>query len=867
MIKGHFIQHTHWDREWYFTTADSVVLSEQVFTEILDELEANPLANFCLDGQSSIVDEYLEIHPEKLATIKELVKKQRLFVGPWYTQTDALLVDDESMLRNLMVGIYDIKTKYGEPMMLGYLPDTFGFNAQLPTMLKQVGIDNILFWRGIKYDKLVASPYFKWQGLGATNVLAINFPFGYGTGLLSIEAEENLSDFIDKRLDYYIDFIKDYGNHEDIIVPSGADQKNILPNFEKVLEKINQKSKYEHIISDYPTFVDEIRKKDGLPLYQGELREPTYARVHRTIGSVRMGIKLANYHLEQKMLRRIEPLVVIARKNGINIGNGLIRKIWKKLFECQAHDSIGGCVSDNVAVDIIHRQKEALEMIDGIENLITKRFADALNLSENEILVFNTELTKFSGDKTIHIVAPNKNISFSNDENATIINEIYYPERKDIMKLVAEGYEFFDEPEYYELTINLHVEIPACGYCVIAYEESETPLNELKVHEGNCIKNNRYKITFEDGLINLDYNGKKISNFISIVDEGNAGDTYDYSPLSGDKEIIFNFNESFTIKSIKENKLVILGEMELPYDLEDRLSQSPQTKLETIRLELTLKEDTSTIEGKIVVDNQILSHRLRLKLQVEDKSESSIAQIQNGFVKNTPDEIPIDWQKTMVEKPVNIEICDKSITVEAKEQTYTIFTDGIKEYERVGAELFITLMATTGQLGKPNLEWRPGRASGDTTNEGHIMMPTPLAQELGENVFTFGIHIENEQFNEHKIAKLTTKRLHQSMSYQKQTLNVFIKRLDNKIWPAKNYPKVAKAFSAVELSTKAIVSAIYPAYFHENAYVIRVKNPTGAIIGFDELELPKGIIVNALEEQVELGELPAYDYVNILVEF
>ena len=120
--------------------------------------------------------------------------------------------------------------------------------------------------------------------------------------------------------------------------------------------------------------------------------------------------------------------------------------------------------------------------------------------------------------------------------------------------------------------------------------------------------------------------------------------------------------------------------------------------------------------------------------------------------------------------------------------------------------------------------------------KGYIMMPIPPA---------------------HKIAKLTTKRLHQSMSYQKQTLNIFIKRLDNKIWLAKNYPKI----------TKAIVSAIYLAYFHENSHVIREKNPTGSIICLDELKLPKGIIVNVLEERVELDELLAYDYVNILVEF
>lgn len=46
MVNAHIIQHTHWDREWYFTNEDAIVLSDQVFTEVLDELERNPKVNF-----------------------------------------------------------------------------------------------------------------------------------------------------------------------------------------------------------------------------------------------------------------------------------------------------------------------------------------------------------------------------------------------------------------------------------------------------------------------------------------------------------------------------------------------------------------------------------------------------------------------------------------------------------------------------------------------------------------------------------------------------------------------------------------------------------------------------------------------------
>ncbi|CCQ19752.1 Mannosylglycerate hydrolase [Listeria monocytogenes N53-1] len=69
MVKAHIVNHTHWDREWYFTSADALVLSEQLFTEVIDELKKHPEANFVLDGQLSILDDYVALYPEKLADI------------------------------------------------------------------------------------------------------------------------------------------------------------------------------------------------------------------------------------------------------------------------------------------------------------------------------------------------------------------------------------------------------------------------------------------------------------------------------------------------------------------------------------------------------------------------------------------------------------------------------------------------------------------------------------------------------------------------------------------------------------------------------------------------------------------------------
>ncbi|STY45138.1 Mannosylglycerate hydrolase [Listeria grayi] len=157
MIKAHIVNHTHWDREWYFTAMDALVLSEQLFTDAIVELEKNPEASFVLDGQLSILDDYLALYPEKLSNIQALIAKKQLFIGPWFTQSDAFYAHAESILRNGMIGVFESK-KYGEYMDIGYLPDTFGFNAQVPAILEQLGLDTFIFWRGFILANMSAVP-------------------------------------------------------------------------------------------------------------------------------------------------------------------------------------------------------------------------------------------------------------------------------------------------------------------------------------------------------------------------------------------------------------------------------------------------------------------------------------------------------------------------------------------------------------------------------------------------------------------------------------------------------------------------------------------------------------------------------------
>ncbi|WP_269748139.1 glycoside hydrolase family 38 N-terminal domain-containing protein [Enterovibrio coralii] len=101
----HVISHTHWDFEWYFSTHESLIQLIYHMEEVMDALEKGEVDNYYLDGQLSIVEDYLNACPHQKSRFTALVESGKLKIGPWYTQTDQLIIAGESIIRNLQLGI------------------------------------------------------------------------------------------------------------------------------------------------------------------------------------------------------------------------------------------------------------------------------------------------------------------------------------------------------------------------------------------------------------------------------------------------------------------------------------------------------------------------------------------------------------------------------------------------------------------------------------------------------------------------------------------------------------------------------------------------------------------------------------------
>ena len=132
-VEVHVVSHTHWDREWY----KPAVRFRQQLVALVDDLTDSPPADgasFLLDGQMSVIEDYLAIRPERERVIATLLARRAIEAGPWYVLADELMPGGEALVRNLLAGRRWLRRLGGEAPRVLYSPDSFGHPAAFPAL-------------------------------------------------------------------------------------------------------------------------------------------------------------------------------------------------------------------------------------------------------------------------------------------------------------------------------------------------------------------------------------------------------------------------------------------------------------------------------------------------------------------------------------------------------------------------------------------------------------------------------------------------------------------------------------------------------------------------------------------------------------
>ncbi len=856
------VSHTHWDREWYFTLSDSILLSLYNFEQVIEILEtSDKYKTFHLDGQTSIVENFLEYKPEYKDRIIKLVKAKKLYFGPWFAQTDSLHIEGESFIRNLYYGSKKAN-ELGGNMKIGYLPDTFGHNSQTPQLFKGFGIDNVMFWRGFDPAK-INSQYFNWLSPDGTQILAINLTFGYG-GAHGFKMNHEEWDKVVIPMANQNSKSTPYNN---LLMPAGGDQTLINSNFPDKIEELNKyNDDFEWKLSSYEEFIknlkEEIKDLSNLEKYEGDFREPVRARVHRTIGSSRVDIKMKSWKLEQRMINILEPLTVLFSKLATDklINLSVIEKAWKLCLDGHSHDSLGGCNADLTNSNIIYRFNEAENLVDGTINFLKKALGESiLEKHLKDLVIYNfeswdlnskwREVTLISRSPMVEIYDGKTKLEQEIISSTPLVNGMK-------SNITSKGEVMVPADPYYRIKINVKVSIPSFGYKSFNIKNIEANHNNPFIST-NMIENDNLKISISENnvlLLNKN-NNQEIKNLIKLENVANDGDSYDFSPLEKDIPITDFIISDVKTKTIsKKHKIIIFkAETEIPIELFDRFKRSETMTSQKFNFEISIKDEK--IDFKINTINFARDHRWRLLINTPINKNEVFTDIPFGYQKRELKIIPKDWNNTYVEKPLNYFPIINTFFKQDEKQTFIVSTKGMKEIELVDNQIIaLTLYRVNGWQGKENLTIRPLRASGMT------LANTPEAQfPMKDLTFEFEMIFSNSKLTEDEIHKTMRDYNTRTDFYQVQDIDKFLNRLDRFEMKFDKY-NLESEYSLFNQKNLTLTSAYLSQY--DKKPVFRFVNLKDQIKK-SELNI-NGEYVNFNEEKIKIEDfIPKYRAITI----
>ena len=735
MSKFHIIAHTHWDREWHKTYQENRVRLIPFMDDLLKQIHAKDDFVFTLDGQTSLIEDYLEVKPENKETLIRAFGTGRLIPGPWYVQPDTFIPSFESLVRNLLIS-KRIAKPFAPQLNTGYLPDSFGQSSVVPPLLKGFGMDTALIYRGVS-DEDTKHNEFIWKGIDESSVTTVWMPKGYGNGMfLSTDLEKS-----EKEIKTNLDLLHKRSVSDNLLLMSGSDQCFAKSHLIDAKDKLNEHYK-EHTFSltSIDRYMESISQyKDKLDTLEGELRKGQFSRVHASIAGTRGDIKKENHDMERLYESVLEPLNALMVLNGEKDNRDIIQKGWKYIVENHAHDSI--CT---VCTDTVHKEmRMRIEYARQIANTIIDNHTDKLHViikydehGGRPVIVFNGTLAKGVVPIETTVYTKEKSFDVYNKSGDALSFDILHQTTINL-KDTKVSLSPIPDDHYYKTSINTLVEVDGIGYHTLYIKEGTAPSKEARsMIKEYGLQNERVAVVFkDDGLIDIKdmETGTLYEDQLEFIDGGNAGDEYDYSPPKEDS-LVSSMNQLTSKKIIKDTPLEAVVELthslEVPVTtgLEKRSDAMRELKLKT---EVSLYKDSNHVAFKTTVDNAAYNHRLQVRFKTNSPETTHISDTQLGPIEreNVFEETEKSMKEGWSERYYPVFNQHRYTGFKKSDAPFFVLNKGIPQYDIVQTKthtnLDITLLSAVGMMGNENLPYRPGRRSG-------AVCETPDAQMQGK---------------------------------------------------------------------------------------------------------------------------------------
>ena len=343
------VANSHLDFAWLWPIGETRRKTARTFAAQLRLLKEYPEAIF-LASQCAEYELCRQYYPELFEEVKAAIADGRWIAdGGMWVEPDTNMAGGEALVRQFLYGRRYFREVLGVDSRVAWLPDTFGYSAALPQIIKGFGMSGLttqkIFW---SYNDAEPFPHhaFLWRGLDGTTIYSFLHMF-YETQVDAATVHRRWVDRLetDGSCDFYLPF--GYGDG------GGGPTRDDMEQIRRQKDLQGAPKLYWISPENY------LKKRDNgnLPVYRGELYVPCHRGTYTTQATIKKGNRRAEH-----ALRAWEMLAAAAAFTGrAEYPATALEATWKLLLANQFHDILPG---SSIAEVYVRARKELAQILD-----------------------------------------------------------------------------------------------------------------------------------------------------------------------------------------------------------------------------------------------------------------------------------------------------------------------------------------------------------------------------------------------------------------------------------------------------------------------------------------------------------------------
>lgn len=388
-FKIHAVGNSHIDMAWLWPWTETVEVVRNTFQSVLDLMREYPDFKFTMSSARTY--EWIEEkYPDMFREIEQRVKEGHWeVIGGMWVEPDLNMPAGESLTRQILIGKRYFQSRFGVDIKIGWNPDSFGYNWQLPQIYKKSGMDYFVTQKLLWAHEFTTFPYrlFWWQSPDGSRLLTY-FPHDYAGGIDGSALGKDLSvwapSIYGPKVNDTAEIMHLYGVGDH----GGGPTREMLDHAQTLMSPEVVFPKFElGTARDFFSTLQSKLPSLNVPTWNGEL----YFQYHRGVFTTQAETKRRIRRSEETMLNA-EKFASLALLEGRAYPQQEMNRAWKRLLFDHFHDIMPG---SGIGVNYLDARRNLRDVRRAGSEIIDQSLAEIaahINTQGNgvPVLVFNS---------------------------------------------------------------------------------------------------------------------------------------------------------------------------------------------------------------------------------------------------------------------------------------------------------------------------------------------------------------------------------------------------------------------------------------------------------------------------------------------